>query len=112
MFLQKVQQLLSRLKEIEIRLSDPTIFNDQKVYKELTQDHSYLSEIKQTWDKYSSVEDELKTAEELIQIESNFEQQTALRELAITIQERLKVIETSLYNLLVPPDPQDHAFAM
>ncbi len=41
---QKVQKLLSRFAELEAKLGHPEVFSDQKKYRQLTQEHAYLSE--------------------------------------------------------------------
>ena len=47
----KILQLLSRLNEVETLLGEPTVFNDAKKYRSLTQEHSYLRELKTVWDE-------------------------------------------------------------
>jgi peptide chain release factor 1 len=47
----KIKQLLSRLAEVESLLGDPDILSDQKQYRSLMQEHSYLSEVRDTYEE-------------------------------------------------------------
>jgi len=104
----KVQKLLQRFSAVEEELGNPDVFDDQKRYRELTQDHSYLTRIKQAWEE---IVDLRKQNEENRQLLSN-EQDEELIELlteeteALTLQ--ISEAESALKNLLVPPDPNDH----
>ena len=45
----KIAQLMGRYEEVETLLGDPNVINDRKQYRELTQEHSYLGDLKQAW---------------------------------------------------------------
>ncbi|MBS4166347.1 Peptide chain release factor 1 [Neochlamydia sp. AcF65] len=104
----KVQQLLLRLAEVEATLGHSEIFNDQKKYKELTQEHSYLAEIKVTWDALKKAEQELSDNKELLKIESDPEFSNVLQEEIRLIESKLPELQKHLETLLVPPDPNDN----
>ena len=55
----KVNTLLSRYSEIEDQLGHPGVFNDQKKYRELTQEHAYLAELKRLWEQIQATQSEL-----------------------------------------------------
>lgn len=103
----KVQRLLSRLHEVEEMLGHPGTLSDQKKYRELTQEHSQLSELKEVWDRLVSSEKQLAENQALLSAEQDAEMVVLLKEeithLEVLTAELKKQIET----LLVPPDPRD-----
>jgi peptide chain release factor 1 len=104
----KVQTLLERLSEVEQALGQPDIFSDQKKYKELTQEHSYLTEVRSTWEEglrcVSSKSENLQMLEE----EKDPAFIDILKEEISTLDRKLEGLNQKLDNLLVPPDPNDH----
>jgi peptide chain release factor 1 len=104
----KVKGLLDRLEKVEELLGQPETLADQKQYKALAQEHSYLLEIKEAWDKYDNLRTKLKDDKELLQTENDAEMIALLKEeihqIEPEIAPALKIVE----NLLVPPDPRDN----
>jgi len=105
---QKIEQILLRLAELEDILGNPTVFNDQKKYRELTQEHSYLSEVKNTWKEIKDLKQQREDNTELLKSEKDVEFCEALREDNAQIETRLPLSEKILEDLLIPPDPNDH----
>ncbi|HSX26385.1 MAG TPA: peptide chain release factor 1 [Chlamydiales bacterium] len=104
---EKVQQLLSRLQEVESLLGFPETLTDQKRYRQLTQEHAQLSELKEVWDRLQSLTKQLGESRALLKGEQDPEMTQLLIDevarLEIEQAEAQKQIET----LLVPPDPRD-----
>lgn len=104
---QKVGRLLSRLQEVEEALGHPESIADQKLYRQLTQEHAQLSSLKEEWDRLEAARKELKEAKELLSQEKDAEMVDLLKGEIASLEKReasaLKEIET----LLVPPDPRD-----
>jgi len=103
----KVQQLLMRLAEVEATLGHPDIFNDQKKYRELTQEHSYLTDVKVTWDHLRQAEKDLEDNKELLKSESDPEFVKILQDDIQDIEVKIPELQKQLETLLVPPDPND-----
>ena len=104
----KIEALLSRLLEVEAILGHPEVFKDQKKYRSLTQEHAYLSELKQTWNALQKAERQLKDNRELLSLEKDPEFAAILREDSAAIEEQLPHLQAKLEGLLVPPDPKDN----
>lgn len=104
----KVQQYLSRLLEVEETLGYPTIFNDQKKYRALTQEHAYLTEIKSTWEKLKQAEKELLDSQELLKLEKDPEFIQILQEEIGGLEKKIPNLQKEIEILLVPPDPNDN----
>lgn len=104
----KVEQLLKRLPELEGELGDPGALSDQKRYRALTQEHAYLSDLRELWERLSTQRQQLIDNEELLESESDPAFLEMLEEEITTLREAVSKGEARLELLLVPPDPEDH----
>lgn len=104
----KILGLLSRLAEVEENLGDPHVLGDKKKYRALTQEHSYLSEVKTIWDEKNKLEKQLQDNHELLKVEKDLEFADILRQDIAQLESSTAALEKKLENLLVPPDPNDH----
>lgn len=104
----KVHQLLERLAEVEEVLGNPHVYDDQKKYRALTQEHSYLSELKSVWEEKKRLEKQKEDNQELLKVEKDSEFADVLREDVAQLDKRIEELQLTLENLLVPPDPHDH----
>jgi peptide chain release factor 1 len=103
----KVQRLLARLQELEELLGHPETLSDQRRYRELTQEHSQLSELKDVWDRLQSAEKQLGENRALLSAESDLEMAVLLREEIARLEIDLESAKKQIEALLVPPDPRD-----
>ena len=103
----KVQQLLSKLNAIEEQLGNPDVFSDQKKYKALTQEHSYLSELKTEWDQLESSLKQLKDNEEMLKLETDQEFLAILKEDCQKLEQQIEKKQKRIEDLLIPPNPND-----
>ena len=104
---EKVERLLSRLHEIEEQLGSPTAFSDQKLYRQLTQEHARLLELKEIWEVLLRAEKQLEENRSLLSSETDLEIQQLLREEIASLETERVVSSEKVQNLLVPPDPRD-----
>jgi peptide chain release factor 1 len=104
----KIKQLLERFSELEATLSVPEIFSDQKRYRELTQEHSYLAEVKSVSEKLTLQTKQLEENRELLKGESDPEFSQFLRDDITQLETSLQVLQKRIEDLLIPPDPNDH----
>ncbi len=105
---ERVLRLIARLQEIEDELGLPTVFSDQKRYRELTQEHAQLSELKNAWSKFESLEEAIFQNKELLKQETDLEMIELLREDLLSLEKKVEESRISVEALLVPPDPRDH----
>ncbi len=103
----KIAELLRRFSEVEEALASPDAFNDPKAYKELTQQHSYLSDVKQATENLQAARKALAENEELYPSEKDPEMRALLEEEIQDLEKRIPGLEAKLETLLVPPDPTD-----
>lgn len=103
----RIRELLERFEKVEELLGHPDVLANQKQYRELTQEHSYLSEVKEVWGKIQETEKQLEEDEKLIRSESDPELLEMIRGEIQLFQVSLPKLRLKLENLLVPPDPFD-----
>lgn len=104
----KVRSLFERLAEVEEVLGQPHVFDDQKKYRSLTQEHAYLTEIKNSWEKKKSFEKQIADNQEMLKNERDPEFANVLREDIVQLEKQTQQLQAAIENLLVPPDPNDH----
>lgn len=106
---EKIEKLLSRLDEVETALGDPKVHSDKKRYKELSQEHSYLSELREVYQDFQKASKELQETKDFLQEESDPEFTSAIKEDIEKLEEAVTSLNAKIETLLVPPDPNDHA---
>jgi len=104
---EKVEKLLGRLREVEDLLGLPETLSDQKQYRLLTQEHAQLSELKEIWEALRSAENQLAENKSLLEKESDPEMLEMLREEIARLEAEREAAQSTVQNLLVPPDPRD-----
>jgi peptide chain release factor 1 len=103
----KLENLESRYKDLEIAISDPDLPKDRKRYKEVLQEHARLREIMEVWDRYRRTEKQFAEAEALFEDEEDSDLREMEREEAASLRETLLEEEAELKLLLTPRDPDD-----
>lgn len=103
----KILQLLTQLETVEQELGQPGLFQDNKKFKAVTRRHAYLMGLKELWNQYRSVIDEIADLKSLVREETDPEMlQTAKDELDVLTPQVSKLHE-KLTDALIPPDPLD-----
>jgi len=103
----RLEKLLSRLEALEELLGKPETVADQKQYRALTQEHAYLSEVKEVWGALQTFQKELEENAALLRDEKDPEFQTIIRDEIASLEAKITSTSGKLENLLVPPDPRD-----
>jgi len=105
----RVLQLIGKIDEVEEKLGQPDIHSDQKRYRELTQEHSYLSDLKDSWFEYESKCKQLEENRDLAsdsEVDPEFLE--VIREEIDTLVSKTESLRLKIETLLVPPDPRDN----
>ncbi|MCG9720781.1 peptide chain release factor 1 [Shewanella sp. Isolate7] len=104
--IRKLEGLLERNEEVLALLSDAEIIADQERFRALSKEYSQLEEVVKSFKAYRQAEDDLASAQEMLN-----EDDADLKEMA---QEEIKeakatlaVLEDELQILLLPKDPKD-----
>jgi peptide chain release factor 1 len=104
---EKVQRLLLRLQEVERLLGLPDAFNDPKNYRQLSQEHSQLSSLREAWDDLQCIRKQIEDNRALFAIETDPEILQMVRDEFLQLESSVVVAQKKLETLLVPPDPRD-----
>jgi peptide chain release factor 1 len=103
----KLQSAEDRYEEINHKLSDPDVINNQEEYKRYMKEYSELEEIVQKYREYKKVTSEVEEARELLNetLDKDFREMVQME--FQEAQDKLEVIKKQLKILLVPKDPND-----
>jgi peptide chain release factor 1 len=102
----KLENLSSRLEELNALLSDPETINNNNLFRSLSQEHSQITPVVFCYEQYQSVEGDIGVALEM-RAESDPEMK-AMGEDELSISNaRKEELELELQKLLLPTDPKD-----
>lgn len=100
----KLEPFLKRYQEVEMLMGDPEIVKDQKRFRELTSEHSYLLKLAEAHKEYTQTIEDLEAAKEMLKDPEMGEM--AKEELA-ELEPKKEQLEQDIRLLLIPPDPLD-----
>lgn len=104
---EQLENIQKRYEEVTRLLSDPAVIASQAKYRELSKEHSQLTEIIRVYNLYRKTEGDLQEMRDLLRTTKDAE----LRDLAQSefdeTQKKLTTIEEQLKSLLIPKDPND-----
>ena len=108
MFLEKLERIEDRYREIEQMLTLPEVISDNKEYQKLIREYNGLSAIVEKYREYKTAEENMNDADEMMR-DSSLESE--LRSLAEDefkeCRDTLEVLGEELRFLLIPRDPND-----
>lgn len=102
-----LQNVEYRYEEINAKLSDPSVINNNEEYRKLMKEHSDLEDIVFKFRELKKLNDEISEAKELLDstIEKDF-REMVVEELDMA-KEKFEVISDELRIMLLPKDPND-----
>ena len=100
----RLDQLSDRHEELNALLADVEVISDNKRFRQLSREHSDLSEITDVWRKYRQAEEDIETAEAMLS-DPDFKEmaQEEIKENKALIEQ----LEADLNILMIPKDPND-----
>ncbi len=104
----KVRELISRLPELERELSDPKTAQDQKKFRDVSQNYARLLSLKDLWIDFQQQSKQLQENQEFLKEESDPEFAQVIQDEIATLKEQIEKTRKKLESLIVPPDPLDH----
>ncbi|MEG1311693.1 MAG: peptide chain release factor 1 [Romboutsia sp.] len=105
--LKKLEVLEDKYKELNEKISDPEIINDQKTWQKLMKEHSDLEPIVLKYREYTEVLNCIKESKEILQEESDEELRDLAKMELSEMEEKVEPLEAELKILLLPKDPND-----
>ena len=100
-----LNEIKTKYDELESSIIKPEIIADQKLYKQLTLEHSRLVPIIQKHQEFIKVNKEIEDSRELLNSEKDPEMKEMLKTEISTLEEKAIDIEKDLTILLLPKDP-------
>jgi len=102
----KIKEIEDRFEHLENELASPEIFQDNKIYRKYSKEHSLLSPIITTYRRYQSVQEEINDNMTLLD-DPDQEMKKLAREEIESLKSDLSQLEKDLKLLLLPKDPND-----
>ena len=105
--LEKLQQIIEAFAQLEAKLGDPAVFNDQKEYTRLAKEHAAQAELAKQAKAYVAASEDLAAAKELLRTESDPEMREFAQQEIAEHTARIEELEEAIKVMLVPGDPND-----
>lgn len=103
----KLEFIEERFEELGLKISDPEVINDQKLWQKLMKEHSEMAQIVEKYKEYKSAKQGIEEAKEMLQ-ESNDEEMRELAKMELSdLESTIEETELELKKLLLPKDPND-----
>jgi peptide chain release factor 1 len=97
----KADEALEEYAEIERKLADPAVHQDQRLASRLGKRYAELKQIVSVYTEYNTLKGDLETALELAKEDKSFADE------AVTLKEKLAKKQDELHKVLIPRDPDD-----
>jgi len=104
----RIDEALERFEKIEVVLGNSEILKDQEKYREIAQEYSHLSQVKELWEKIEWLRKKLQQHISLLDSESDPEMLLLLQEEISSLEKSIASTEAKLRQLLVPETPLDN----
>ncbi len=101
------ENLEEKRSELEAKLSDPALMNNQVEYRKVAMEHSHVTKLHECYRDFRDNENELAENKELLSQESDEEMQELIKAEIDELQQRQVTLEKDLWVLLLPKDPND-----
>ena len=102
----KLKEIIAHFKSLEMKMADPGLINDQKLYTEMAREHRRLSPIVEKSNQFISVSNQLNDDIEILKSDDNDLKEIAKTEIE-ELNKDLEKLEKELKILLLPHDPTD-----
>ncbi len=105
---EKLKSKLTEFKEIEKKLSDTNVINNQKLYRELSQKYSEMKPLIENIRILFKYDKEIEENKEIIESTEDKEIKQMAEEEINTMEEKRKELLEKIKIQLIPPDPDDN----
>ena len=107
MLLDKLEFIENKYDELSVKISDPSIMQNQNEWRKLCKEHSDLEIIVNSYRDYKKVTEDLKANKEMLNGENDREMRDMLNEEITDLTNREAELENEIQVLLLPKDPND-----
>ena len=103
----KLEELVGRLEEINMMLTEPEVINDQKKYRELMREQNELTPIVEKYKEYKEAKQTIEDSVEMLEEEHDEEMRELAKEELADCKAKVESCEQELKILMLPKDPND-----
>ena len=103
----KLEDLVKRLEEVMLELSNPDVVNDQAKFRSLMKEQNDLTPIVEKYNEYKDAKQTIEDSVEMLEAESDEEMRELLKEELSDAKASVAKCEEELKILLLPKDPND-----
>ena len=108
----KLGAVVKRFEELTEKLADPTIYDRQKEYREISSERSSIEDVVIAYKNYLKVKTDLSQAQEILKTENDPDMREMAKEEVSEIEVMIPSLEEELKILLLPKDPLDNKNVM
>ncbi|MBI3193725.1 MAG: peptide chain release factor 1 [Ignavibacteriae bacterium] len=103
----RLEQVAARYAEVTQLLSEPSIINNQDRYRELSKEHSELTPIVQSYERFKKMRGDVAGLREIVDSSDDVEMRDLAQSEMKEAEAKLLAMEEELKALLIPKDPND-----
>lgn len=103
----KLDDVKKRFDYLADEIVKPEVIADNKEWQKLVKEHSGLQPLIAEYDNYVKLNDDYKSSNELLEIETDLEMKEMLKEEVLALKEKISKSEEALKILLLPKDEND-----
>ncbi|MBQ7373155.1 MAG: peptide chain release factor 1 [Clostridia bacterium] len=103
----KLSAILERFEKLSELVSDPEVIKDIELWQKYVKERAEIEETANKYLEYKKIEEDGKSAEELLKVETDPEMKSMLEEEYYSCKKRLAQLVDELKILLLPKDPDD-----
>ncbi len=107
MLLDRLAFIENKYDELSVKISDPSIMENQNEWRKLCKEHADLEVIVGAYTEYKKVIEDLNDNKEMLELETDKEMKDMLHEEINELKIRKEELENKIQILLLPKDPND-----
>ena len=104
---ENLSSLKDKYADLEIKIADPEIINNQEQWQKLMKEHAELSPVVSKYNEYVKATEDIKGAKDIIANETDEDLRDLAKEELSDLEENLEKVIEELKILLLPKDPND-----
>ncbi|WP_027339903.1 peptide chain release factor 1 [Halonatronum saccharophilum] len=106
-WIEKLEMVLTRFKDIEGLLSQPEVINDQERFQKLSMEYAELTDVVNEYERYKELRENISEAEEILEIAEDEEMIELANMQLEEAKPEVEKLEEKLPLMLIPKDPND-----
>ena len=103
----QLDAVVKRFEELTDKLADPTLYDRQKEFKEVSTERGNIEDLVDCYRKYKKIKNDLEGARDLLKSEDDEEMKEMAKEEISEYEGEIPALEEELRVLLLPRDPLD-----